>query len=189
MPRAGLTTERVTLLAADLADELGFEAVSISALARACGVKDASLYSHVRNLHDVRTRVAVLALGELADLVSAALAGRAGKDALVSFASAYRSYATLHPGRYAAAQFPLDDETAAASSAGRHAAMTRAILRGYSLDEPHETDAVRLLHSAFHGYVTLERSGGFARTARSADDSWSASLDALHGALTHWPRS
>lgn len=187
MVRIGLTADRLTVAAADLADEIGFESVTVSALARRFGVKDASLYSHIRNLQDLRSRVAVLALAELADGVGAALAGRAGKDALVAFADAYRNYAALHPGRYDATRMDLDPTVAAASAAGRHAELTRAILRGYALVEPDETDAVRLLHSIFHGYASLERTGGFRHTARTADLSWAAALDALDVALRNWP--
>jgi AcrR family transcriptional regulator len=177
----------VTREAADLADEIGFDGVTVSAVARIFGVKDASLYSHIRNVQDLRERVAVLALAELADRVAAALAGRASKDALVAFANAYRDYAREHPGRYSATRMELEPEVAAASAAGRHAAMTRSILRGYSLGETDETDAVRLLHSVFHGYVSLENTGGFSHTPRSADASWTRALDALDVLLTHWP--
>jgi AcrR family transcriptional regulator len=187
MARAGITGDRLTAAAADLADEIGFESVTVSALARTFGVKDASLYSHIKNLHDLRSRVAVLALAELADGVAAALAGRAGKDALVAFANSYRRYAMAHPGRYDATRMDLDPAVAAASAAGRHAQLTRAVLYGYALVEPHETDAVRLLHSIFHGYVSLERTGGFQYTPRSADLSWAAALDAVDVALRHWP--
>ncbi|MBO2465561.1 TetR/AcrR family transcriptional regulator [Actinomadura violacea] len=189
MARAGLSAERLVRAAAELADEVGFENVTVSALARGFGVKDASLYSHVRNLQDLRARVAVFALGELADHAAAALAGRAGKDALVAFAGAYREYAKKHPGRYAAARLRLDPETAAASAAGRHAEMMRAILRGYDLAEPDQTDAVRLLGGVFHGYVSLEEAGGFdhSRAARDVDVSWHRSLDALDVLLRNWP--
>jgi len=187
MARMGLTTQRVTFAAADLADEIGFEGVTVSAVARIFGVRDASLYSHIKNVQDLRSRVAVLALAELADRVAAALAGRAGKDALVAFANAYRAYAKEFPGRYAATRLELDPEVAAASAAGRHAAMTRAILRGYALEEPDQTDAVRLLHSVFHGYVSLERTGGFHNAQRAADASWSRALDALDVVLNNWP--
>jgi AcrR family transcriptional regulator len=192
MARAGLTADRLTEAAAELADEVGFANVTVSALARRFGVKDASLYSHLRNAQHLRIRVAVLALTELGDRAAAALAGRAGKDALVAFANAYRDYAKLHPGRYAAAQFPLDPPTAAANAAvtdaaRRHAELTRAVLRGYRLAEPDETDAVRLLHSTCHGYVSLETAGGFAHQQRTADESWARTLDALHATLTGWP--
>jgi AcrR family transcriptional regulator len=186
MARAGVTAERLTQAAAELADEVGFENVTVSALARRFGVKDASLYSHIKNAHDLRVRVAVSALAELADDVAGALAGRAGKDALVAFANAYRDYAKKHPGRYAAMQIELDPETAAASAAPRHAEMTRAILRGYELTEPGQTDAVRLLHSTFHGYVSLETAGGF-RHSGGVDASWTRILDALDTLLRTWP--
>ncbi len=71
----------------------------------------------MKNSHDLKTRIALLALEELADRAADALAGRAGKDALVALANVYRDYAREHPGRYAAAQFRLDPETAAASAA------------------------------------------------------------------------
>lgn len=187
MARSGLTVDRLMVAAADLADEIGFENVTVSAVARRFGVKDASLYSHIKNVRDLRVRVAVLGLAELADRVGAAVAGRAGKDALVAFASAYRDYAKAHPGRYAAtSQVELDLETATASAAGRHSEMTRAILRGYDLPERDQVDAVRLLHSVFHGFVSLEKAGGF-RHSPGIDTSWSRSLDALDVALRNWP--
>jgi AcrR family transcriptional regulator len=185
--RAGLSARRVTEAAAELADEVGFENVTVSALARRFGVKDASLYSHIRNAQDLRVRVALQGLAELADQVADALAGRSGKDALVAFAGAYRKYAKAHPGRYAAMQIPLDAETARESAGPRHAEMTRAILRGYALAEPDQTDAVRLLHSAFHGFVSLEKSGGFDHTPRTIDESWTRGLDALDAMLRNWP--
>lgn len=186
--RAGVTAERLALAAAELADEVGVENVTVAALARHFGVKDASLYFHIRSAHDLRVRIALLALAELADRVAEALAGRAGKDALVAFANAYRDYATRHPGRYAAMQIDLDPETAAASAGVRHAEMTRAILRGYRLSEPDQTDAVRMMHSTFHGFVSLERTGGFRHTPRSTDESWARALDALDAVLSNWPR-
>lgn len=187
MARAGITADRLTQAAAELADEVGFDNVTVSALARHFGVKDASLYSHIRNAHDLRVRVAVQALAELADQVAEAMAGRAGKDALVAFANAYRAYAREHPGRYTATQLALDPDTAATSAAARHAELTRAILRGYDLWEPDQTDAVRLLHSTFHGYVSLERAGAFHSHPRGVEASWTRALDALDSVLRAWP--
>ncbi|WP_367130177.1 TetR/AcrR family transcriptional regulator [Saccharothrix sp. HUAS TT1] len=189
MARAGLTAERLVQAAAELADEVGFDNLTVSALARRFGVKDASLYSHVRNAQELRERVAVLALSELADRVADALAGRAGRDALVAFADAHRHYARSHPGRYAAMRVELTPRIAGTSRANRHSDMTRAILRGYHLAEPDQTDAVRLLHSTFHGFVTLEASGGFRHHPRDTDASWARTLDALHTLLLHWPPS
>ncbi|AXK32840.1 TetR/AcrR family transcriptional regulator [Streptomyces armeniacus] len=187
MARAGLTTARLTQAGAELADELGFDQVTLSALARRFDVKVASLYSHLRSSQDLKTRITLLALEELADRAAEALAGRAGKDALTAFAHVYRDYAREHPGRYTAARAPLDPETAAASAGVRHAQMTRAILRGYDLAEPDQTHAVRLLGSVFHGFVSLEAGGGFSHSEPDSQESWIRALDALDALLRNWP--
>ncbi|MBX6387017.1 MAG: TetR/AcrR family transcriptional regulator [Microbispora sp.] len=183
MGRVGLTTERLIRAGAELADEVGFDQVTISALARRFGVKVVSLYSHVKSSQDLKTGIALFALEELADRVADALAGRAGKDALAAFAAAYRDYAREHPGRYAATRLRLDPETAAAGAGVRHAQMTRAILRGYDIAEPDQTHAVRMLGSVFHGYVSLEMSGGFSHTAVDPEESWSWIVDSLDAML------
>jgi AcrR family transcriptional regulator len=188
MPRAGLTPDRITAAAADLADEVGFDHVSLSALARHFGVKDASLYSHVRNLQDLRTRLALLAGGEMIERIALAVAGRSGKEALVAFAGAYRAYALEHPGRYAATQIHIDQSLIADSPALRRTAeITYGMLRAYDLAEPDLTDAVRLLRAAFHGYCALESTGGFG-APRDVRASWDRAIDALHITLEHWPR-
>ncbi|AJE82748.1 MULTISPECIES: TetR/AcrR family transcriptional regulator [Streptomyces] len=188
MPRAGITAERLTLAAADLADERGFDKLTFSALARHFGVKDASLYSHVRNLAELRTRIAVLAGTELAETVGDALAGRSGRAALTAFAHAYRDYALSHPGRYAATQLPVDPEVLAAHPGPlTKIELTYAMLRSYGLTEPDLTDAVRLLRSTLHGFVTLESSGGFNAT-RPVEASWNRTVQALHTTLENWPK-
>lgn len=79
MVRVGLTPERLTLAGAELADEVGFDQVTVSALARRFDVKVASLYSHLKNSQELKTRIALFALEELADRVADAVAGRAAR--------------------------------------------------------------------------------------------------------------
>ncbi|MFI5805067.1 TetR/AcrR family transcriptional regulator [Streptomyces sp. NPDC051561] len=189
MARAGLTVERVTLAGAELADEVGLDRVTMAQVARRLGVKDASLYAHVRNLEDLRGRIALLAADEKTLRIAEAVAGRAGQDALVAFANAWREYAHEYPGRYTATQtrIRIDPELAAQAPGPRRAGLlTYGMLRGYGLAEPDLTDAVRLLRSTFHGFVALEATGGFAHE-RSPEQSWLRALDALHLALENWP--
>ena len=184
--RAGLSERRVVEAAAELADELGFEQLTLSAVARRFGVQVASLYSHVAGADDVRAGVACLALEELADSAASALAGRSGAEALVALGNVYRDYAARHPGRYDAARFPLTPEAAAASAGPRLAEMTRAVLRGYELGKEDETHAVRLLGSVFHGFVSLEAAGGFSHSRPSSRRSWERILDGLDAMLRSW---
>lgn len=189
MPRAGLTAARVTSAAADLADEVGLEQVTLAALAKRFGVATPSLYAHVRSQADLRTRVALLALEETADLVAAALAGVTGRDALAAVGGVWRDYARRHPGRYAATRVTLDTETALAGAGPRHAELSRAALRGYRLSEVDRTHAVRLLGAVFQGYATLDAAGAFGHSGPDAptpDESWERAIDGLHATLTSW---
>jgi AcrR family transcriptional regulator len=185
--RAGLTVAKVTEAAARLADELGPEQLTVSALARRLGVRDASLYSHVKNLRDLRVRVALLVGAEMTDRIGAAVAGRAGRDALIAFADAYRGYALDHPGRYTMSQMSFAPEEIAGSEGLRRSVeLTYGLLRAYDLTDPDLTDAARLLRSTFHGYISLELSGGFGHP-REVQESWTRSLEALHVLLENWP--
>ncbi len=186
MARAGLTTERVVLAGAELADAAGFDQVTLSEVARRFDVKVASMYSHVASSHDLRTRIAQLALVEMADRGARELAGRSGRAALVALGDVYRDYAAAHPGRYAATRYPLEPDAASASAGARHADMMRAVLRGYALEERDHTHAVRLLGSVFHGFVTLELAGAFAHSEPQSQDSWVRALDALDEVLQCW---
>jgi AcrR family transcriptional regulator len=192
--RAGLTAERLAQAGAELADEEGFENVTVSGLARRAGVKAASLYAHIASSEELRVRIAVLALDELADRGDAAVAGRAGRDALFALANVYRDYAAEHPGRNAATRQPfgtdstLDPEVARTvlAAGARHARLARAIMRGYDLAEPEQTHAVRLMGSVFQGFVSLELGGGFSQSEPASAQSWTRILTVLDNTLRNW---
>ena len=120
MPRAGLSTAAVVAAAAEIADAEGLDRLTLARVAAAAGVRTPSLYNHVESLDDVRRRVALLALADLADALRDAAVGRAGDDALAAMADAYRAYARRHPGRYAATQ-RAPAEVISASKASRSA--------------------------------------------------------------------
>ena len=168
---------------------MGLDLVTLAALAARFGVATPSLYTHVRSADDVRTRVALLALAETADLVADALAGVSGRAALASVGGVWRSYARQHPGRYAATRLPLDASTAATSAGPRHAELTRAAVRAYGLSEADEVHAVRLLGATFHGYAALDAAGAFSHGGPSvptSDDTWERVLDGLDTLLRSW---
>ncbi|BEL06791.1 TetR-like C-terminal domain-containing protein [Actinoplanes sichuanensis] len=186
MPRQGLTTERVAAAAAELADELGLERLTVAAVARRFGVADASLYGHVRSREALVQQVAVRAAATFADRLGLAVAGRSGRAALTGFADAYRAFAVAHPGQYTATQLQLPPEVGRAS--GGHLRMIEisyATLRAYRLDEPALTDAIRFVRSTLHGFATLEIAAGFGHP-RDVDASWQRVVAGVHTALRHW---
>ena len=91
VPRAGLTRGDVVAAGAALADEVGYQDLTMGLLAERLGVRTPSLYKHVDGLADLRHGVATLAMTELADAARDAMQGRAGLDALTALLTATRA--------------------------------------------------------------------------------------------------
>ncbi|GAA3573129.1 TetR-like C-terminal domain-containing protein [Microlunatus spumicola] len=189
MPRANLSAPVVVAAGADLADADGFEQVTLSAVARRLGVQTASLYHHVRDRAELLAGIHELALDELADRIAEAVAGRAGRDALVGLAEAQRTFARRSPGRWAALQQPAAPSTVASPGAGRVAELTMAVLRGYDLSEAELVHVTRFLGATVNGFLALERSGGFGHRTPAPEVSWRRTLTALDAIVRTWPTS
>src|SRR6185437_6348190 len=167
------------LEAATVADEVGLERLTLASIAQRFGVSLPSLYKHVRNLDSLKRDLAVLGVRDLTVALSAAAVGRAGRDALLAIAQAYRHYAKVHPGRSAAsvrAPAPDDAEHLAASEA--ILGIFFAVLAGYGITGADAIDAIRSLRAAMHGFVTLEAAGGFG-LPQSVDATYNRLIDAL----------
>jgi len=187
MPRAGLSTAAVVAAAADIADAEGLDRLTLARVAAAAGVRTPSLYNHVESLDDVRRRVALLALRDLADALRDAAVGRAGDDALVAMADAYRAYARRHPGRYAATQrAPAEGDEEMRAAAKGAVDVVFAILRGYGLEGDDAIHAARAVRSALHGFVALEAGGGFGIPV-DLDESYARMVRALARGLRDAP--
>jgi AcrR family transcriptional regulator len=173
----------VVEVGARLADEAGLDRLTLAGVAAHVGVRLPSLYKHVGGLDDLQRGIAVLALRELAERLSAAAVGRAGPDALQAVGAAYRASAQERPGRYAAtlrAPAPDDDEH------GRAAALVVeivfAVLGGYGLEGDELVHATRILRSSLHGFVALEAAGGFG-LPESVDETFGRLVEGLDAAL------
>ena len=191
MPRAGLSTAAVVAAAAEIADAEGLDRLTLARVAATAGVRTPSLYNHVESLDDVRRRVALLALRDLADALRDAAVGRAGDDALAAMADAYRAYARRHPGRYASTQrAPAEGDEEMRTAAAGAVDVVLAILRGYGLEGDDAIHAARAVRSALHGFVTLETGGGFGIPV-DLDESYARMVRALARGLrdapTTWP--
>lgn len=189
MERTPLSRASLIAAAAELADREGLPAVTVSALARQAGVKPASIYSHLKDLAALLDGVHEVALGELADRVSGAIAGRAGRDALAAMARAHRDYARGHPGRWAFLQRPAGPGVAGSDAAGKLVDYTWAVLRGYRLPDAELVHATRFVGATLHGYLALEKAGSFDHRDELTELSWQRAIDALDRALETWDTS
>ena len=163
MPRAGLTAADVVQAAADIADERGYQQLTIGLVAARLGIRAPSVYKHVSGLAELQHQLATRAMSELGDAVATAVAGRAGRDALAGLARACRDYVVAHPGRYAAtvgAEFagPGDPLLAAGT---RVIELIAAVLRGYDIPGPDLVHAIRTVRCVLHGWCMLQLTNAF----------------------------
>lgn len=197
MPRAGLTGPIVVREAADFADEIGYDALTLTALATRLNVAVPSLYKHVGSLDDLRRGVALVALDELGSVMRVAVRDPDARrsepgpitDETVSrsevhaVAAAYRRYALEHPGRYAAtvrAAPAGDTELRAASDATMEVAFE--VLKASGLTGDDVIHAARSMRAALHGFASLEIAGGFG-LPQDVDRSFEWMLETLEDGL------
>lgn len=172
--------------AATLSDAIGLHELTITKLSRSLGIAQPGVYRHVANLDDLRSALAQRAAHEVSAALSSACAGLSGADALAALAQTLRAWAARHPGRYAALQVAPDpDDPDGLAAAGKLIAVVGSALRAYRLDGDDLTDAIRLIRSTLHGFVTLEHNGGF-KQPRSIDATFARIVTSLHTVLSGW---
>ena len=159
---AKLSRDSIVNAALTFLDREGWDALTINALANQLGTKGPSLYNHVDSLQDLRRTVRMRVVGDIIDMLNTVGQGRTRDDAVMAMASAYRSYAHHHPGRYSAfTRMPLgggdDPEFTDATRAA--AGPVIGVLASYGLDGEDAFYAALEFWSAMHGFVLLEMTG------------------------------
>ncbi|WP_040167222.1 TetR/AcrR family transcriptional regulator [Microbacterium gorillae] len=182
MPRAGVTSDRVVAAASELVDQDGLDALSLARVAAVFGIATPSLYKHVPGLPALRDLVSAAAADELAATILAATGDLDGAPAVRAAAHAYRAWALAHPGRYELLLTAPAPDSAAEVSADALLAAIAGPLAGLHLSGDAALHAIRLLRSALHGFVDLERRGGFGLPL-STDATFAMLVDGLITAL------
>ena len=156
-----LSRDSIVNAALTFLDREGWDALTINALATQLGTKGPSLYNHVDSLEDLRRTVRMRVVGDIIEMLNTVGEGRTRDDAVMVMASAYRSYAHHHPGRYSAfTRMPLDGEDPEFTAATRAAAApVIAVLASYGLDGEDAFYVALEFWSAMHGFVLLEMTG------------------------------
>jgi AcrR family transcriptional regulator len=158
---ARLSRDSIVNAALTFLDREGWDALTINALANQLGTKGPSLYNHVQSLDDLRRTVRMRVVGDIIDMLKTVGQGRTRDDAVTAMASAYRSYAHHHPGRYSAfTRMPLGGDDPEFTDATRAAAApVISVLASYGLDGEEAFYAALEFWSAMHGFVLLEMTG------------------------------
>jgi AcrR family transcriptional regulator len=159
MARAGLSTERLVQLAIDQVDEHGYEALTLSKLADAAGVRQPSLYKHVSNVAHLQQLLAVAAGKRLSDaLTNTPIHTERPIEALLQ---AYRTFAAQHPGLHAAiTRAPQPDDTDLHAALSVTYEVLCGMLATYGVSDERSMPAATAVHAALYGFAELERLQG-----------------------------
>lgn len=180
---AGVTRDRVLATAGELADAKGLEQLTLADVAAALGVKLPSLYNHVDGLAGLRRGLGLLAAAQLTDRLRRAAVGRAGADALLAVAQAYRAFVVERPGLYATlVRAPAADDHELQRASAELIDVVVAVLAPFGLRDDDAIHAVRGLRAVCHGFATIEAAGGFGM-ALDRDESFARLVRAYIGGL------
>jgi AcrR family transcriptional regulator len=180
VPRGiGLDRERVVDAAAALVDTKGPEALTLAAVADGLGIRSPSLFKHVDSLDDLRVALAIRAYQGLDAALAEPGVDEPPLPSLRRIASAWRRFATEHPGVYAlAARTSLDGRPEAVHVAGPLLERVLAAVARVTGPGDPAVHGARALRALVHGFVLLEQDRGFG-LAVPVTASFDRAVDAL----------
>ena len=157
-PRRRLDRAAVLSAAETLVDRDGSEALTMTALAKAVGVKVSSLYNHVTSLDALRGELQNRTMGELGTLLRNEAMGKTGERGLRALAHTLREYARSHPGRYGLAMSEPHDPDGFTEASADAVAAFAAIIGSYGIEDV-SLDFQVSAFAALHGVIVLDNAG------------------------------
>ncbi|MBS1697632.1 MAG: TetR/AcrR family transcriptional regulator [Actinobacteria bacterium] len=178
-----VTTASLAATARAIAERDGIDAVTISAVAAAAGVRAPSLYKHVGHRHDLLRLIADDAARELGDDVTA-LVGSSADPAVVlpGIARAVRAFSARSP-RAAGLLFSAPSPEAGPTPEGM-APLIASLLEAVGRATPGDPlPAARTMTAWVYGFCTMEQAGAF-QLGGDVDEAFEFGLTTLVDALT-----
>ena len=178
--KRGIEVDQIVDTAERIADESGIDQVTLAGVASTLGIKSPSLYNHIDGLDHLHRLLTKRAARRLGAVLRAAANEDAGAVAIVSLARAYRSFATAHPGLYAASQraVRVEDDADTAAEMAAVVSVVADPLVDMGVEPDAVVDSVRTIRALLHGFIVLEQGGGFG-----LPDDVDASFEAALGLL------
>jgi len=177
MPRAGVDTEKVIRIAAQLTDEKGFDAVTLKEISARLGVSSPALYKHIASLPELRERVSLYAMEQLKAALVRATIGRGGIDALKEMGRTYILFAREHSGLYEIIQWMnLVSDQDAGSLFSEVVQLVYDIGADLGMDELEASHIIRTVRSLAHGFASIEGHRGFSHNS-TVESSFEYAID------------
>lgn len=179
MARAGLDRDVIVVRAAQMANEIGLENVTLKMIAKEFGVQTPSLYNHIKSLEDLKKQLMLYGWKQLEEKLMQAACGVSGYDALRKMCYAFYQYATANPGVFNAMLWynMFQDEETKGATAGLFTVLHK-VMESLNISEDKTNHLIRTFRSFLEGFALLDNNGAFGNPI-SVKESFELSVDVL----------
>ena len=98
MARMGLDKNAIIYRAAQLANDVGIENITLKSLANDLNIQPPSLYNHISGLDDLKKELMIYGWHQMEEQIIESVAGISGYDAIEAICRSFLEYATTNPG-------------------------------------------------------------------------------------------
>ena len=184
MGRKGLNTEVIVEAAIELVEEKGYRNFSMRELAARLGVQPASLYNHVNGIEAVHKAVGLHGISVLEKALEQAYGYQDFVEALFIMADAYRKFAKDSPELYQAVIEMRTSENEELRQSIQRIIHPFLVLIGREVKDPEKVvHFQRMMRSALHGFVSLEREGYLTYELTDSSASFRFMVENLAGLI------
>jgi len=179
LPRAGLDKRSVVAAAAELANEIGYDNISLKTLAERLGVRSPSLYNHISGLDELKHELMLYGWHCIGSEIIKAVSGLTGYDAIREMCRAFYRFALNNKGVFNAMLWYnqyTDENTLEATKL--LFSMMYGLFTQINIPRWKAEHIIRTFRSFLEGFSLLVNNDSFGHSA-SIDESFEISLDIL----------
>lgn len=183
MARMGLDKNAIIYRAAQLANDVGLENITLKALANDLNIQPPSLYNHIGGLEDLKKELMFYGWHQVEEQIIGAVAGISGYDAIEIICRTFLEYTTTNPGIFNAMlwynKFENDESQNATT---KIFSVAFKILSSLNISQENSEHLIRTFRSFLEGFALLVNHNAFGNPI-SINDSFELSLKVLIAGL------
>ena len=186
MARAGLDKETVIRKAAELANEIGYDKITLKLLAEHLNVQPPSLYNHIKGIEELQKEIMLFGWRQMDQAMTDAAVCVSGYDALEAICRAFYKYATENPGVFNAMLWYNKFENEETQNATKE--MFSIIYRAFTMlniSKENSEHLIRTYRGFLEGFALLVNNHAFGNPV-SIEESFEISLRVLIGEQRRW---
>lgn len=162
----------------EILQTVGFDDFRLSTLAESLGIRTPSLYNHVKDTEDIFREMRKKALQLLGERLKESIQSVSTKQKRISpFLKSYRGFAKDFPNMYPLVIVSTETDEELKRLGDQ---ILQICLDAFPLGEWNEETVhrIRIIRSIVHGFIDLERAGGFGRK-ESVEESFTKLTESL----------